>query len=192
VMALDKAGVSSELIRFKRLNEWQLWKNVGRFGTPRKPFTFFEHALLIAASKGHKDIVAYLLHTGRYNHLIESPCERRLKRNPSVTETLGTPLYMAARRGHAGVARLLLKSGANARFVLEPYAMDPLTIATKDRNLAVVKILVEEAGVHPDAHPVGGRRALAVANDSYYKIEIYRYLRSKGAKPLTIRERFLD
>lgn len=130
-------------------------------------------ALRVAASKGYGDIVSHLLSTEKYETLLDADNGK------------GTPLYRAAAFGHAEVVRLLFQWGANARAVCSKTRTEPLTIAAFRGHLDVVKVLVEEAGVDPDAHPKGGDRALRRAP---INSNVEKYLLSQGAKPATTME----
>lgn len=147
--------------------------------------------LRLAAEKGHEDVLSYLLHTGKYTSQIE---ESRGYLSPRG-KFVGTPLYLAAKFGHAGAVKILFYNGANARAFVQmdgniEFPTEPLNIAAISYQIEVVKFLVEEAGVHPDAHPLGGKRALTCISDT--KSYLAGYLLKKGAKPRTIREKFAD
>jgi serine/threonine protein kinase len=157
VKALDAAGVSYDR---------KYWNVRGR-----------EQPVVAAVRNLHEHVLSYFLETGRYTNLIEK----------SSYYTSERPLHLAAKMGHIGMVKTLLKYGADARAAC--IDEEPLTIAAKHGQLAVVKVLVEEAGVHPDSHQKNGKRALAYTQRVPDHSEVGRYLISKGAKPPTTLEK---
>ena len=119
--------------------------------------------LALAAEFGRRDAVALLMESGAAVEAGEPQ--------------LGTPLMLALRNGHAGVARDLLEHGADVHVLC--WGFDPLASAVRAGNSACLR-LVLAAGADPRAT---GRRynplTLAVCHDP----EVLRLLLAAGADP---------
>ena len=87
---------AAELGRIREMRN-QLARGADKNGTNHQ----FDTAILLAASAGQTDTVRILLKWGvKFDEMSHA------------TWDFGTPMYVAAERGHAGVVALLLKAGA--------------------------------------------------------------------------------
>lgn len=104
-------------------------------------------ALMIAASRGHIDVVRTLLKHGANPNLLN--------------HDKASPLMAAALMGHEEIVIMLLKAGANID-TAHKYGDTALTSATLGRHKNIVKILLE-AGANKDLVNNDGETALEIA-----------------------------
>jgi len=92
-----------------------------------------------------------------------------------------TPLYAAARNGHAAIVKMLLEAGADATRP-DAAGFGPLHVAAAAGHTPVVALLVEEGGVPIDSRSVRGDTALILAV-MRQKRDTVTYLLSRHADP---------
>ena len=90
-----------------------------------------------------------------------------------------TALYLAAERGHEGVARLLLEKGAGLDSK-DTYGRTPLSCAAENGHEAVVRLLLEK-GAELDSKSTYSRTPLSYAAEIGYEA-VVRLLLEKGAE----------
>ena len=77
---------------------------------------------------------------------------------------IGTPLFVASRRGHLNVVQLLVERGASLD-MQSVYGETPLHVASENGHLSVVQLLVE-CGASLDTQNKGGKSPLHVASQN--------------------------
>jgi ankyrin repeat protein len=105
--------------------------------------------LIVAAEKGHKDVVALLLKAGA--------------RIGAKNDKNMTPLLFAAQEGHKDVVELLLNKGANIEDQ-DKYGMSPLIMAAQKGHKDVVELLLTKFGLNSEAHPREHKELQATSN----------------------------
>jgi ankyrin repeat protein len=103
-----------------------------------------ESALMMAAIRGHRSVVEYLLGSGA-----------------EVNPPGWTPLMFAAVKGHDEIARMLLDKGANVNASSEN-GTTALMLAAKEGNLDTVLLLIER-GAGLNLRNLAGATALGLA-----------------------------
>ncbi|KAI5462028.1 putative ankyrin repeat protein [Mariannaea sp. PMI_226] len=102
-----------------------------------------------------------------------------LEKGPQFEEESDTPLLCAVRDGHEAVVKLLLEKGADIEAKRWYDGQTPLLLATKVGNQAVVKLLVEE-GADIEAADEEGQTPLLIAIKKGHEA-IFKLLLDKGA-----------
>src|SRR5688572_26569754 len=120
--------------------------------------------LALAATFGRRDAVALLLESGA---AVDAG-------HPQ----LGTPLMLALRNGHAGVARDLLEHGADVRVLC--WGLDPLACAVRTDGGECVNLILA-AGA--DLYATGRRYNVLTLAAGDSDVEILRLLLAAGADP---------
>lgn len=120
-----------------------------------------DSAIMLAAFRGHTDIVRRLLNAGNDIH-----------------QSGWNALHYSAYAGHTDIVRLLIdhKADLDAK---APNGQTALMLATSARQLEVVKILID-ADADMDMEDSEGKTAIAIAQKAGYS-EIVDYLRESGA-----------
>jgi ankyrin repeat protein len=104
-----------------------------------------ETALIVAASRGHRDAVAFLLDN---KASIDTPDADN-----------GTALIVAASNGHLEVARTLLARGANVNAQMKSSEYTALHIAAVRFDVELMKLLLDRgAGHQQEGAPESGYR----------------------------------
>ncbi len=91
---------------------------------PERRNPYGDTALMLAAMRGHKEIVALML-----------------MHRPELNHSGWTALHYAAFSGHADILALLIAAGANVD-LLAPNRFSPLMLAARNGHLAAVRVLV--------------------------------------------------
>ena len=159
--------------------------------------------LSMAAQSGHVAVVKLLVEKGaavdaKVNYpgapapIVEfyaDPATVKLLIIKAPIKAIGaTSLYIAAKEGHVGVAKVLLDNGAAINAVADD-AGPPLSIAAFNGNVEMVRLLLERGAV-VDAKTNDGVTSLARAaqgreGDLATRLEVMKLLLAKGANPRT-------
>ncbi|KAK4533128.1 hypothetical protein CCYA_CCYA15G3985 [Cyanidiococcus yangmingshanensis] len=136
-------------------------------------------ALYLAAQNGHLDALREML---RYR----SPEQRNQRLPPpdvNCRTAIGwTPLFIAAWNGHEEVCQLLLAAGADPR-ARDNNEWTPIMAAVTRNHIAVVRLLIEVAHVHPQH--VRARRGWTPIHAAAERgsVEMVQLLLQHGAEP---------
>jgi len=156
-----------------------------RYVDPKRPDTYGQTAILLAAEEGHEGVVKLLLgredinpnmsgkagmtplllascngHEGVVMRLLERKCI-----NPNIQDDNGkTPLWWAAENKHEGVVNLLLRSEDVNPNVRDRGGLTPLWSATERGDGRIVKLLLGREDVNPDIPDRDGRTPLLMAS----------------------------
>ena len=137
-----------------------------RFERPERPGKANATPLHYAALCGICDVVKFLI------------VERSQDVNARGFNKDETPLHVALRSGHAGVARLLLEHGADAK-AQDGDKSTPLLLASRGGHAEVARVLLKH-GVDPEVQDEDGWSPLEVAS-FHGHVEVARVLLEHGA-----------
>ncbi|CEP01704.1 unnamed protein product (mitochondrion) [Plasmodiophora brassicae] len=138
-------------------------------------------ALMIAASKGHADLVSYLL--GRLLADRRVPA-RQFSANVNVIDDSGfSVLERTALLGHAAVVRYLIEHGADVQAEYEDgeRGVNALRMAAEGGHLSLVVDLIDEFNADIDFH-VPGVKSTALAGAARGHLDVVQELVRRGAK----------
>ncbi len=125
-------------------------------------------ALWIAVERKQPEVVKALLAGG------VAPNEK----NAPPMESNKTIVFEAVDSGDAGLVRILVEAGADARMAND-YGVPPLAEAARTGNLEMCEILLA-AGADPNAAPGGFPLLYGPVNENHF--EVVRLLLASGAK----------
>ena len=102
----------------------------------------------------------------------------------------GTPLWWAAREGHAMVVETLLRTaGVKPDAKDSKFEQTPLSVAAKNGHEAIVTKLLETKGVDPNSRDDNGQTPLSLAAENGQDAIVAKLLETKGMDPNS-RDRF--
>ena len=131
--------------------------------------------LLAASSKGHLDIVAFLLDQGANTRASVDGASPSSNRNVNGC----TPLSIASEEGYIDIVKLLIRSDAAVNESGRHDGTTTLMMAARNGHLSVVEELIK-CGAHVDARSNDGRTALMAAAQ-YGHLSVVNTLITAGA-----------